>query len=68
MKTIININNIQDYISNIEALDGNYYYRGESSTKFPEITAYAFREYNITFCEMRQRIDYRKTLKYFEWR
>ncbi|EGO7722010.1 FRG domain-containing protein [Enterococcus faecalis] len=63
MKTIININNIQDYISNIEALDGNYYYRGESSTKFPEITASAFREYNIPFSEMRQRIDYRKTLK-----
>ncbi|EGO6148912.1 FRG domain-containing protein, partial [Enterococcus faecalis] len=38
-------------------------YRGESSTKFPEITASAFREYNIPFSEMRQRIDYRKTLK-----
>lgn len=39
MKSIININSIQDYISNIEILDGNYYYRGEASTKFPEIMA-----------------------------
>jgi hypothetical protein len=63
MKQTININNIQDYISNIENLDGDYYFRGEASTKFTEITASAFREYSIPFSEMRQRIDYRKTLK-----
>lgn len=63
MTSTININSIQDYIYNVENLDGHYYYRGEASTKFPEITASAFREYNVPFSEMRQRIDYRKTLK-----
>lgn len=63
MKQTIYINSIQDYISNIEALDGNYYYRGESSVEFSEITASAFREFDIPFSEMKQRIDYRKLLK-----
>ncbi|GEB30276.1 FRG domain [Enterococcus casseliflavus] len=63
MKSIVNIDSIQEYISNIEDLDGNYYFRGEASAKFPEITSSAFREYTVPFTEMSKRIDYRKTLK-----
>lgn len=63
MKTIISIDSIQDYISNIENLSGNCYFRGEASTMFPEITSSAFRKYNVPFSKMTQRIDYRKTLR-----
>lgn len=59
----IEINDIHEFIEQIESLDRNYYYRGESSLNFSEIVASAFREYSIPFSKSKKRIDYRKALK-----
>lgn len=61
--TTININDIQEYIFEIEKLGGNYFFRGESSINYPGIMASAFREYNVPFSETKERVSYRKIYK-----
>ena len=59
------INSIQEFITEIEKLEGNYYFRGEPSTKYNEIIASAFREYPVPFSSKRKQINYKEALKDF---
>ena len=59
----IEINSIQDFITKIEKLEGNYYFRGEPSTKYNEIVASAFREYPVPFSDKKKRIEYKEALR-----
>lgn len=55
---VININDINEYISFIDDLQGDFYFRGESSLNYKDITASAFREYSIPFTNKKKIIDY----------
>lgn len=64
MSEIIEINNVQDYITELDKLDSdNYYFRGESSLNYSRIIASAFRPYPALFPPNKNvYIDYQKTL------
>lgn len=64
MGRTIEINSVQDFISQLESLDfENYYFRGEPSLNYPEIIASAFRPYPLLFsAESSTYIDYQEML------
>ena len=64
MTKIIEIHNIQEFISEIEKYEDTYYFRGESSIKYNQIKASAFREYPTPFSSDKNKtINYQKALK-----
>ncbi len=53
MVRIIEINRIQDYITEIEKNEKDFYFRGESSLKYSKIIASAFRKYPVPFSRIK---------------
>lgn len=64
MKQTIEINSLQDFVTELSNLDSNYYFRGESSIHYNKILASAFRLYPTLFSDgKKQQFNYQKALK-----